>query len=59
MVMWATIKVAWLEGESYWTEENVCWNTNREKACQPGNLACEQEAALKCAAGIFEVQLGT
>ena len=38
--------------------------TDRENSCQPGNCepgkqACEPEASLRSAAGIFEVQLST
>lgn len=39
-------------------------NTERENAyqpenCKPGNSACEAEASLRSATGIFEIQLGT
>lgn len=30
-VMWATTKATRLEGENYWTEENICWNILTEK----------------------------
>lgn len=34
--LWAASNAAWLEGENYWTEQNVCWNILTEKI--PGSL---------------------
>ncbi|PKU35369.1 hypothetical protein llap_14326 [Limosa lapponica baueri] len=54
-VMGAAVKAAWLEGEKYLREENICWkNTNGGNACQlenrmPGNQAWEPEASWRSA----------
>lgn len=63
MVTWAVIKVAWLDGENYWTEEIVCWKIVIDKGlptfnCDTGYKTCELETPLKSAVGLFEVQLG-